>query len=712
MSRPLLFLHGLLAAVLLPIGLAGCPAPVPDPVIAVTHVEYTNTVVLPGETITMLAEATGADSLDFLWESDAGEFTTPGQASTDWTAPPVEQLVAVKVTASAGDNSDALTVDLLVGYGLDHDGDGYSLRQGDCDDTNPAIYPGSPDIADGLDNDCDGETDEGSPDADDDGDGYSDLDGDCDDTNDTVFPGGEEVINGLDDDCDSTIDEGTDAYDDDGDGYSELDEPADCNDNSSAVSPDAPETLDGVDNNCNGTIDEGTAGYDDDGDGYTELGGDCDDDPAGDGPVAFPGAIEALDDVDNDCDGLVDEDFMGDGDGDGWSVLAGDCDDDDFYSYPYAPEFLDGADNDCNGSVDDALDTTDDDGDGCDEAGNGCAGGIGDCDDTLEQVYPEAPEIDDVPLDLDNDCDGFFFVNPPFALASMGAASNCANGADDDGDGWIDGADPDCVTSTGESGLAFTACNDGADNDGDGLADNLDPECSSGLDNDEVDGAIDDCADGADNDGDGWLDGDDPDCVSAPFDEMLPGVTECNDLSDNDGDGAVDSLDPECDDGFDGSESSAAPDDCEDGLDGDGDGWTDDADPDCLGSPFDEAGLGAAACNDGIDNDGDGEVDAQDAGCSDAGDVDEVTSTCGAVALDGSLSWDPDDDVLVHYWYFDVQPINSNLASEDIIDGMTPFASFTPDVSGYWSVALIVSDGMFNSDPAYLSFEVVEGSCR
>ncbi len=39
---------------------------------------------------------------------------------------------------------------------LDHDGDGFTGADGDCDDVSPDIYPGAPEVADGRDQDCDG----------------------------------------------------------------------------------------------------------------------------------------------------------------------------------------------------------------------------------------------------------------------------------------------------------------------------------------------------------------------------------------------------------------------------------------------------------------------------------------------------------------------------------------------------------------------------
>ncbi len=95
----------------------------------------------------------------------------------------------------------------------DDDGDGLSEREGDCDDTDATVYPGAPELPDGLDQDCDEEADEGTEAADDDGDGTSELDGDCDDTTRAVGPHVTERCTevgqlAIDDDCDGEIDEG------------------------------------------------------------------------------------------------------------------------------------------------------------------------------------------------------------------------------------------------------------------------------------------------------------------------------------------------------------------------------------------------------------------------------------------------------------------------------------------------------------------------
>ncbi len=87
---------------------------------------------------------------------------------------------------------------------------------------------------------------------------------------------------------------------------------------------------------------------DDDGDGFTENEGDCDDGDA----AAFPGAPEVDNQVDDDCDGEVDEppDPV-DLDGDGWTPEDGDCDDGDPEVHPTLADVCDDRDNDCDGTL-------------------------------------------------------------------------------------------------------------------------------------------------------------------------------------------------------------------------------------------------------------------------------------------------------------------------------------------------------------------------
>ena len=94
---------------------------------------------------------------------------------------------------------------LAAGLTSDNDGDGLAEYNGDCNDDDPLVG-GSlaaeiPD--DGIDNDCDGITDDGTNTDDLDGDGVTQADGDCNDNDPLVFPGQPELLSNLyDDNCD------------------------------------------------------------------------------------------------------------------------------------------------------------------------------------------------------------------------------------------------------------------------------------------------------------------------------------------------------------------------------------------------------------------------------------------------------------------------------------------------------------------------------
>ncbi len=288
--------------------------------------------------------------------------------------------------------------------------EGYNPFGSDCDDGDPEVYPAAVEDCNGVDDNCDGEVDEGlliTFYRDQDGDGYGvDSDsidacaapsgyvayaGDCDDADTAYHPGAPE------NDCADPNDYNCDGYvgyqDGDGDGWAACEE---CDDGDATINPDADEICDSVDNDCDGNIDEDTAVdaatwyFDADGDGYgnarastaacDEPAGyvsnsdDCDDVDA----ATYPGADEYCDGEDDDCDGTVDEadavdaaTWYGDGDRDGYGddsdtrvacnaptgyvAVGGDCDDGDDAISPGEAEVCDRVDQDCDGVVDDGV---------------------------------------------------------------------------------------------------------------------------------------------------------------------------------------------------------------------------------------------------------------------------------------------------------------------------------------------------------------------
>jgi hypothetical protein len=167
-----------------------------------------------------------------------------------------------------------------------------------------------------------------------------------------------------------------------------------------------------------------------DSDTYTDT-TDCDDDD----PLTHPGATEVCNATDDDCDGLIDENFDADGDlyTYGPPGCTADCNDSNRFINPAATEVYNGADDNCDGVVDN-VQLVDADGDGY--YANPANPAQADCQDNNPAVNPGATEIVD---GIDNNCNNFIDCSDPTVVLQTESGSRAHDGFDNNCNGIIDG---------------------------------------------------------------------------------------------------------------------------------------------------------------------------------------------------------------------------------------------------------------------------------
>ncbi len=429
---------------------------------------------------------------------------------------------------------------------------GFVDVDGDCDDTaatctsdctTDSDSDGNPDCRDDcLDMDMDGYGNDGPT--------GSCVDTDCNDNNEFIYPGASETCNGVDDDCDGTIDEGDPDYGAGGGAVCVTAEEGVCGAGHQTCSvgslqclPDIipgtqAETCDGLDNDCDGAIDNGFNAGAICSEGTGECSNDgiqvCTGDGTGTECNATPGTPvgETCDNLDNDCDGTIDNGFDV---GDTCSVGTGECSDDGIQvctvdgtgtecnATPGTPvgETCDNLDNDCDGAIDNGF-----------TLGGTCTVGTGECandgtfvcttDGTDSECSAVAGTGTAETCDgLDNDCDG-----TPDNGFDVGDACTAGTG-ECEADGSLvckpDGTGTECDA---ELGTGSTETCDNLDNDCDGTVDNgfdVGGDCTVGVGECEADGVLVCTTDGG------------MECEGTPG---TPGIEICDGL-DNDCDGSI-----------------------------------------------------------------------------------------------------------------------------------------------------------------------------
>ena len=721
-------------------------------------------------------------SLCFRFDVNIEEGFCTEYCSEESDCPP-DGFSCVFLANSGGDFARVCVPDDLC---VDRDDDDYGIGPGcagpDCDDATAAVNPAQDELCDGFDNDCDSNIDENPVDANVDCD--TGFPGVCAPGRARCNGGAlsceadrssqPEICDTLDNDCDGQADEGADGgplfetcY---GGAAATLGVGAcqsgarSCTDGivGDCVGQVLPqlEVCDGVDNDCDGTTDEGSPGANQPCDVPDAFGvcarGRTQCDAAGAlicNPLAT-GTEEICDGQDNDCDGDVDEGDDGEAlqricyGGAEAEIGVGVCESglqtcvgsefgDCVGDVLPGPELCDTLDNDCDGEVDE------------DSASGGfvcstglagaCAVGTTTCSDDGTICVPNVEPSDELCDAIDNDCDGSVDENEdgerlnrtcysgPAGTAGVGLCSGgvqtcggegfglcvgevrpsveVCDGQDNDCDGQIDEGNPggNVACSTGNAGICatgLTVCDEGtidcvqSNASAAEVCDGLDNDCDGATDEDAAGAAIaNSCYSGpAGTQGVGVCAAGVQACVGGSLGacagEVRPSAEVCDGL-DNDCDGQIDEGNPGsnvacstgnagvcaagltvCDEGeISCVQTTASSAETCDGRDNDCDGSTDEdasgaaLSNSCYGGPAGTQGVGVCAAGvqtcaggslsscvaevrpsaeicDGLDNDCDGQIDEGNPGANVACSTGNA-GVCAAgltVCSDGEIS--------------------------------------------------------------------------